>query len=125
MITKFVLVAALSGVGGCSTLGEYIQVFFAPEDQDLMERIAFCESSADADDQFSTATNPKSGAAGWFQHLPRYWDSRSAAAGYEGASAYNPEANVAVASWLYYNMNGNERWSGGSHWWPSYRCWEK
>ena len=45
MITKALLVASLTGIGGCSTLGEYIQVFFAPEDQDLMEQIAWCESS--------------------------------------------------------------------------------
>ena len=49
MITKVLLVATLSGFGGCSTLGEYIQVYFAPEDQPLMEQIAFCESSADPD----------------------------------------------------------------------------
>lgn len=125
MITKFVLVAALSGVGGCSTLGEYIQVFFAPEDQPLMEQIAFCESSADPNDSYSVAVNPKSGATGFFQHLPRFWDSRSAAAGFEGRSMYDPEANVAVASYLYYNMNSNPRWGGASHWYPSYRCWEK
>jgi len=125
LITKFVLVAALSGVGGCSTLGEYIQVFFAPEDQPLMEQIAFCESSADPNDSYSVAVNPKSGATGFFQHLPRFWDSRSAAAGFEGRSMYDPEANVAVASYLYYNMNSNPRWGGASHWYPSYRCWEK
>ena len=52
MITKALLVASLTGIGGCSTLGEYIQVYFAPEDHDLMEQIAWCESSADADDQY-------------------------------------------------------------------------
>ena len=123
MITKVLLVATLSGVGGCSTLGEYIQVYFAPEDQPLMEQIAFCESSADPDDIYSTAVNPKSGATGFFQHLPKWWDERSRKAGFAGRSMYDPEANVGVASCLYYNMNSNKRWSGASHWWPSYRCW--
>ncbi len=123
MITKVLLVATLSGFGGCSTLGEYIQVYFAPEDQPLMEQIAFCESSADPDDIYSTAVNPKSGATGFFQHLPKWWDERSRKAGFAGRSMYDPEANVGVASYLYYNMNSNKRWSGASHWLPSYRCW--
>ena len=123
MITKVLLITALSGIGGCSTLGEYIQVFFAPEDHDLMEQIAWCESSADADDIYSTAVNPKSGATGWFQHLPKWWDERSRRAGYADRSMYDPEANVAVASYLYYNMDSNKRWGGASHWYPSRRCW--
>ena len=123
MITKVLLVATLSGFGGCSTLGEYIQVYFAPEDQPLMEQIAFCESSADPDDIYSTAVNPKSGATGFFQHLPKWWDERSRKAGFANRSMYDPEANVGVASYLYYNMNSNKRWAGASHWWPSYRCW--
>ena len=73
ILTKVLLAGALS-MGGCSTLGEYIQVYFAPEDQPLMEQIAWCESSADADDHYSLAVNPKSGATGWFQHLPKWWD---------------------------------------------------
>ena len=123
MITKVLLVATLSGFGGCSTLGEYIQVYFAPEDQPLMEQIAFCESSADPDDIYSTAVNPKSGATGFFQHLPKWWDERSRKAGFANRSMYDPEANVGVASYLYYNMNSKKRWSGASLWWPSYRCW--
>ena len=123
MITKVLLVTALSGIGGCSTLSEYIQVFFAPEDHVLMERIARCESSADPDDEYSLAVNHKSGATGWFQHLPKWWDERSKKAGYEGAHILNPEANVAVASYLYYHLDGNERWGGASHWYPSRRCW--
>lgn len=62
-----------------------------------------------------TATNQQSGAAGLFQHLPKYWGSRSAKAGWAGASIYDPEANVAVAAWL---------WSTGGwgHWTVAPRC---
>ena len=113
MITKLLLVGVLS-IGGCSSLDEYIQVYFAPEDHDLMEQIAWCESSADPNDSYSTAVNPKSGATGWFQHLPKWWDERSKKAGFEGRSILDPEANVGVASYLYYNMDSNPR---------SRRCW--
>ena len=122
ILSKVLFMGALS-IGGCSTLGEYIQVYFAPEDHDLMEQIAWCESSANADDEYSLAVNPRSGATGWFQHLPKWWDERSKKAGFEGRSILDPEANVGVASFLYYNMNGNERWGGASHWYPSRRCW--
>ena len=122
ILSKVLFIGALS-IGGCSTLGEYIQVYFAPEDHDLMEQIAWCESSANANDEYSLAVNPRSGATGWFQHLPKWWDERSKKAGFEGRSILDPEANVGVASFLYYNMNGNERWGGASHWYPSRRCW--
>lgn len=64
-----------------------------------------CESSGDPD-----ATNPSSGAAGLFQHLPRYWARRSDAAGLPGADIYDPAANIAVAAWL---SRGGTDWS---HW---------
>ena len=51
ILSKVLFVGALS-IGGCSTLGEYIQVYFAPEAHDLMEQIAWCESSADADGEY-------------------------------------------------------------------------
>lgn len=44
--------------------------------------------------------NPRSGASGLFQHLARYWSSRSSKAGYGGANILDPNANVAVAAWL-------------------------
>ena len=50
MLTKLLLVGALSSVGGCSSLGELVSVFFAPEDRDQMLQVAYCESSADPDD---------------------------------------------------------------------------
>ena len=124
MLTKLLLVTALTSVGGCSSLDELVSVFFAPEDRDQMLQVAECESSANPDDTYSVAINPKSKAAGWFQHLPQYWHDRSPAAGFAGAHVLDPVANVAVAAHLYYGQNSNERWGGLSHWWPSYRCWE-
>jgi len=57
-----------------------------------------------------TAKNPNSSASGLFQHLARYWEGRSAKAGWAGASIFDPEANIAVASWL---SNGGANWG---HW---------
>lgn len=54
-----------------------------------------CESHGDP-----AAVNPVSGAAGLFQHMPRYWPDRAAAAGFPGASILDPEANIAGAAWL-------------------------
>ena len=56
------------------------------------------------------AKNPNSSASGLFQHLARYWDGRSAAAGWAGADIFDPEANIAVAAWL---SKGGSDWG---HW---------
>lgn len=48
-----------------------------------------------------SARNPQSGASGLFQHLPKYWQGRSAAAGLRGANIMDPTANVKVAAWLF------------------------
>jgi hypothetical protein len=63
------------------------------------------------------ATNSSSGAAGLFQHLPRYWEGRSTAAGWEGADIYNPTANTAVAAWL--AADGVKR---GLSYWHHWEC---
>lgn len=64
-----------------------------------------CESGGDPD-----AINPSSGTAGLLQHQPRYWDERSSAAGWEGASILDPEANIAVGAWLAHS-DGWQHWS--------------
>jgi len=52
-------------------------------------------------------------AKGLFQHLPRYWPERAAAAGFPGASIFDPEANIAAAAWLVYKTPGGwGHWSG-------------
>ena len=105
------------------TLHELVREYFEPEDVSLMLRIAFCESSAKPDDKWSEAINPKSGATGWFQHMPDWWEERSFKAGFSGWHSVEPRANVGVAAYLYYNMDNNKRWGGASHWYPSRRCW--
>jgi hypothetical protein len=72
-----------------------VEAHFAADRVDQALAIIRCESYGDPD-----AVNPVSGAAGLFQHLPRYWPERAAAAGYPGASVYDPEANIAGAAWL-------------------------
>lgn len=86
--------------------------YFRPQDVDRAVLIAWCESRYDPD-----ASNPSSGAAGLFQHIPRFWANRSAKAGVAGADIYDPAANTAVAAWLVYS-NG-----GWKHWNASISCW--
>ena len=45
------------------------------------------------------AVNASSGAAGVYQFLPSTWAAMSAAAGWQGSSVFDPDANVAVAAW--------------------------
>lgn len=85
---------------------DLVAQFFAPEDVSRAVRIAWCESNFNPN-----AVNPRTGAAGLFQHLPRYWAERSAAAGIGGADIYDPVANVTVAAWLLYQDPG-----GWDHW---------
>jgi hypothetical protein len=74
-------------------------------------RVISCESGGDPN-----AQNPRSGAAGLFQHLPAYWEARAAAAGMSGASIFDPIANVAVSAYLVYT-------DGWGHWSASAACW--
>ena len=89
-----------------------ISLFFAPEDVALALQVSYCESRWDPG-----ATNPSSGAAGLFQHLPRFWSDRAASAGWAGASSYDAHANAAVSAWLVYEGGG---WT---HWTASESCW--
>jgi hypothetical protein len=84
-----------------------VTTYFPSADVDRAMRILACESNGDPD-----AVNPRSGAAGLFQHLPRFWEERSTAAGYGGSDVFDPVANVAVAAWLAY-----EAPAGGWHHW--------
>lgn len=72
--------------------------------------IIACESNGDP-----AITNPRSGAAGLFQFISGTWQHASEQAGFGGASALDPEANVAAAAWLVeYSLDaGNSAWA---HW---------
>ncbi len=101
------------------TLTDLIQLHFDPSDWSWAHQVAMCESSAHGRDTYSSAVNPTSGSTGWFQHLPKYWDERSEAAGLPGASMFDPVADVAVAAYLRYSTP-----QGVGHWYPSRHCWE-
>lgn len=88
-----------------------VATYFAPQDVELALLVIGCESEGDAG-----AVNPSSGAAGLFQHIPRYWAERSASAGVGGADIFDPAANVAVAAYLVYS-------DGWWHWNASAHCW--
>jgi hypothetical protein len=88
-----------------------VSAYFAPEHVDLALKIISCESGGDPN-----AQNPSSGAAGLFQHIPRYWDARVASAGMPGASIFDPIANVAASAYLAYS-------DGWGHWSASAGCW--
>lgn len=79
---------------------------FLPADVNRAIRVAWCVSAFNP-----AAVNPATGASGLFQHLPEHWAERSEAAGRNGASIFSPEANIAVAAWMLYELPG-----GWSHW---------
>lgn len=89
-----------------------VEAYFAPADVDRALWVIHCESSGDP-----TAVHPSSSASGLFQHLPKFWEDRSAKAGRAGANILDPDSNVAVAAWLVYSGGG---WR---HWNPSAHCW--
>jgi hypothetical protein len=101
------------------TLAMLVGYFFAEADRPWALRVAFCESSAQPDDLSSDAVHPSSRASGWFQHLPKFWQERSEAAGFAGVDILDPIANVGVAAWLLY-----ETPQGSGHWYPSESCWQ-
>jgi hypothetical protein len=88
-----------------------VSAYFAPSDVETALRVISCESGGDPN-----AVNPSSGAAGLFQHIPRYWPDRAAAIGLPGASIFDPVANVAAAAWLV----STEGWTP---WNASAACW--
>ena len=100
------------------TLGQLVGYFFAEADRAWALKVALCESSGLPDHVSSDAVHPSSRASGWFQHLPKFWQERSEAAGFAGVDILDPVANVGVAAWLFYDGGGK------SHWYPSESCWK-
>tara|TARA_Y100001949_G_scaffold82951_1_gene70088 strand:- start:1921 stop:2505 length:585 start_codon:yes stop_codon:yes gene_type:complete len=99
------------------TLNEWVKAYFLPEDREWALRVAFCESSAKPEDQFSEVINDESGATGWFQHLPKFWIERSYRSGFTGFAMNHPKANVGVASWLFYEYGGSRHWNSSKSCW--------
>ncbi len=100
------------------TLGDLIDQHFDPTDRGWALAVTLCESSAQPSDTTSEARHVSSGASGWFQHLPKFWDERSTKAGVPGVSVFDPTANVVVAAWLLYSTP-----QGKGHWNESKHCW--
>lgn len=71
-------------------------------------RVVGCETGYTYD---PWSKNKWSGASGYFQHMPKYWAERSAKAGWAGYSIFHPEANVAVAAWLWGQTGTWQHWS--------------
>ncbi len=67
-------------------------------------RVMWCESRGDPD-----AVNAESGASGLMQHIPRYWDDRARSAGFQGASPFDPIANIYASVWLL-DVGGWSHW---------------
>lgn len=74
------------------------------DEEDRFMRVMWCESRGDPD-----AVNAESGASGLMQHIPRYWDERARAAGFQGASPFDPIANIYASVWLL-DMGGWSHW---------------
>jgi hypothetical protein len=75
--------------------------YFEPADVNRAVRIAWCESRFDPN-----AVDLRSGGVGLFNHLPKYWDERSANAGFPGADATDAKASTAAAAWEVYEGGG-------------------
>ena len=88
-----------------------VALYFPPENVDAALRVMSCESVGNP-----WADNPLSSASGLFQHLDNLWPPRALAAGWGGASIWDPAANVAVAAWL---SKGGTDWSD---WLASRHC---
>ncbi len=78
-----------------------VSLYFKQADVNRAIRVAWCESRFDP-----KATNLRTGGVGLFQHLPRYWEERSANAGFSGEEMTDPEASVAAAAWEVYHGGG-------------------
>ncbi len=85
-----------------------VTTYFRTGDVDRALRIMQCESGGDPNIMHDFS-NPAS-ASGLMQHLGKYWATRSAAAGWAGASIFDPTANVAVAAWLRDQRGGWNHW---------------
>jgi hypothetical protein len=72
-------------------------------DPEQLLRVAYCESRYDP-----LAYNGVLGASGLFQIIPGTWSANSVAAGYGGASVWDPVANANVAAWMFANFQAGQ-----------------
>lgn len=91
-----------------ATVEELVAAYFPVWAVDDAMWVIGCETGWTYD---PNSKNKWSGASGYFQHMPRYWAERSAKAGWAGYSIFHPEANVAVAAWLWGQTGTWAHWS--------------
>ncbi|MDH5372863.1 MAG: transglycosylase family protein [Acidimicrobiia bacterium] len=84
--------------------------FFPAEEVEKAVLVAKCESGFNPN-----AYNPAGPYGGLFQHLESAWAARATAAGYPGASIFDPEANTAAAH-LVWSSSGWGPWPSCSSW---------
>ncbi|REK22512.1 MAG: hypothetical protein DWQ40_03130 [Actinobacteria bacterium] len=89
-----------------------VSQYFPSHRVDEALQIISCESNGDPD-----AYNPYSGASGLFQFIPSTWASTAPAAGFPGASPFEPEPNVGSAAWLAAHYE-----SLGLYYWQAWNC---
>ncbi len=89
-----------------------VSAYFPASRVDQALAILQCESLGDPD-----AYNPYSGAAGLFQFLPSTWAATSPKAGFGGAEAFDPVANIGTAAWL-----GSRYEALGQGFWAPWSC---
>ncbi len=84
-------------------------------------QIVACESLGDP---YQTTPSSPFGATvdGLFQHKSIYWENRAAAAGFPGASVFNPLANSRVAAWLLGNALDDHLEDPGAAWGDHWAC---
>ena len=89
-----------------------VSQYFPSHRVDEALHIISCESNGDPD-----AYNVYSGASGLFQFIPSTWATTAPAAGYPGASPFEPVANTASAAWLAAQYEAQ-----GLYYWEAWSC---
>lgn len=100
--------------------GDLLADHFNEEDLFLTSKIIWCESRGK-----ETARNPKGSAAGLFQVLKSTAEWVLPNLGYttryettKRGLRFNPEINVRIAAYLFYESGGSKHWN------ESKRCWK-
>ena len=100
--------------------GDLLADHFNEEDLYLVSKIIWCESRGK-----ETARNPKGSAAGLFQVLKSTAEWVLPNLGYtiryettKRGLRFNPETNVRIAAYLFYEGGGSKHWN------ESKRCWK-
>jgi hypothetical protein len=89
-----------------------VSAYFPASRVDEALAVLQCESLGDPE-----AYNPYTGASGLFQFLPSTWAATSPKAGFAGAEAFDPVANIGTAAWL-----GNRYEALGKGFWKPWSC---